>query len=124
MAGTASGARSIIEPIGVLATFGVLLLAVNQLTAALVGSMLHFIARGLFGVLFMDASIRRIDSDCRATINSLLGFGFRSSFSLVAPVLGWVFKAFGIRVSVLSLAALAAMAGLILLAPLGRRIDG
>ena len=109
MSGTASGARSTIEPIGVLVTLGVLLLAVDQLTAALVGSMLLFIARGLFGVLFMDALNRRIDSDCRSTINSLLG---------------WVLNAVGLRASVFSLAALAAMAGLILLAPLGRSIDG
>ena len=108
MSGTASGARSTIEPIGVLVTLGVLLLAVDQLTAALVGSMLLFIARGLFGVLFMDALNRRIDSDCRSTINSLLG---------------WVLNAVGLRASVFSLAALAAMAGLILLAPLGRSID-
>lgn len=117
------GARRTIEVIGVLATLGVLLLTVNQLTAALVGSMLLFVARGLFGVLFMDALNRRIDSDYRATINSLLGFGFRSSFLLVAPVLGWVFEAFGLRASVFSLATLAAMAGLILLAPLARSID-
>lgn len=71
----------------------------------------------------MDALNRRIDSDYRATISSLLGFGFRSSFLLVAPLLGWVFEAFGLRASVFSLAALAAMAGLILLAPLARSID-
>tara|TARA_B100001093_G_scaffold408402_1_gene397234 strand:- start:380 stop:499 length:120 start_codon:yes stop_codon:yes gene_type:complete len=38
-------------------------------------------------------------------------------------VLRWVFEAFGLRASVFSLATLAAMAGLILLAPLARSID-
>ena len=87
------------------------------------GSIRLLIARGLFEARFMDALNWRIDCDYRATINSLLGFGFRSSFLLVAPVLGGVFKAFGLRASAFSLAALAAMAGWILLAPLARSID-
>ena len=46
-----------------------------------------FVTRGLVSVLFMDAINYWIESKYRATINSLLGFGFRLGFVVMAGLL-------------------------------------
>ena len=117
------GARSTIYAIGVLAVSGLLLMGVTMLSWVLVGGVLLFVSRGLFGVLFMDALNRRIDNDYRATINSLLGFGFRLGFIVAASLMGFVFDGFGLSASVLSLSVFALLLVLVLLAPLGRDAD-
>ena len=117
------GARSTIYAIGVLAVSGLLLMGVTMLSWVLVGGVLLFVSRGLFGVLFMDALNRRIDNDYRATINSLLGFGFRLRFIVAASLMGFVFDGFGLSASVLSLSVFALLLVLVLLAPLGRDAD-
>ena len=74
-------------------------------------------------LLFMDALNRRIDNDYRATINPLLGFGFRLGFIVAASLMGFVFDGFGLSASVLSLSVFALLLVLVLLAPLGRDAD-
>ena len=74
-------------------------------------------------MLFMDALNRRIDSDYRATINSLLGFGFRHGFIVAASALGFVFDGFGLNASVLTLSVFALLVILALLVPLARDAD-
>ena len=117
------GASLTIYAIGVLAVSGLLLMGVTMLSWVLVGGVLLFVSRGLFGVLFMDALNRRIDSDYRATINSLLGFGFRLGFIVAASLLGFVFDGFGLSASVLSLSVFAVLLVLVLLVPLARDAD-
>ena len=90
-----------------------------------------FAARGLFGVLFMDAMNHRIESEFRATINSLLGFGYRLGYvvvawslgRLVAWSLGWVFEWFGLWVTVFSLTSLALLICLTLMLPLAYELS-
>lgn len=94
----------------------------GRLPWAIAGSALLFAARGLFGVLFMDALNRRIEDDYRATINSLIGFGFRGAFVLTAPILGFVFGGFGLWVAVYALLGMAGMIAWVFLFPLARGI--
>jgi hypothetical protein len=94
-----------------------------RLSWAIAGSALLFAARGLFSVLFMDALNRRIEDDYRATINSLIGFGFRSAFVLTAPILGFVFDGFGLWVTVYALMSMAGVIAWVLLFPLARGIN-
>ena len=97
-----------------------LLLRATTLSWVMVGGVLLFASRGLFSVLFMDALNRRIDNDYRATINSLLGFGFRLGFIVAASALGFVFDGFGLNASVLTLSVFALLVILALLVPLAR----
>ena len=101
------GQRHATYAIGLVALAGLLLLGASMLSWVMVGGALLFAARGLFSVRCMDAMNRRIDNDYRATINSLLGFGFR---------LGFI-------VAVLSLGCFALLVIMLLLEPLARDAD-
>ena len=94
-----------------------------MLSWVMVGGVLLFAVRGLFSVCFMDALNRLIDNDYRATINSLLGFGFRLGFIVAASVLGVVFDRFGLNAAVLSLGCFALLVIMLLLVPLARDAD-
>ena len=117
------GLSPTIYMIGGLAVLGLLLMSGTTLSWVMVGGVLLFASRGLFSVLFMDALNRRIDSDYRATINSLLGFGFRLGFIVAASALGFVFDGFGLNASVLTLSVFALLVILALLVPLARDAD-
>jgi hypothetical protein len=117
------GSRRAIYAIGLVALAGLLLLGAAILSWVMVGGALLFAARGLFSVLFMDALNRRIDNDYRATINSLLGFGYRLGFIVAASLLGPVFDGFGLNASVFALGILALLIISILLVPLAREAD-
>lgn len=117
------GSSPTIYMIGGLAVLGLLLMSGTTLTWVMVGGVLLFASRGLLSVLFMDALNRRIDSDYRATINSLLGFGFRLGFIVAASALGFVFDGFGLNASVLTLSVFALLVILALLVPLARDAD-
>ena len=117
------GSSPTIYMIGGLAVLGLLLMSGTTLSWVMVGGVLLFASRGLFSVLFMDALNRRIDSDYRATINSLLGFGFHLGFIVAASALGFVFDGFGLNASVLTLSVFALLVILALLVPLARDAD-
>ena len=117
------GSSPTIYMIGGLAVLGLLLMSATTLSWVMVGGVLLFASRGLFSVLFMDALNRRIDNDYRATINSLLGFGFRLGFIVAASALGFVFDGFGLNASVLTLSVFALLVILALLVPLARDAD-
>jgi predicted MFS family arabinose efflux permease len=117
------GSRHAIYAIGLVALAGLLLLGAAMLSWVMVGGVLLFAVRGLFSVCFMDARNRRIDNDYRATINSLLGFGFRLGFIVAASVLGVVFDRFGLNAAVLSLGCFALLVIMLLLVPLARDAD-
>ena len=117
------GPSRVIWLIAAMALAGLALLGVADLALALTGSVLLFAARGLFGVLFMDAMNHRIESEFRATINSLLGFGYRLGYVVVAWSLGWVFEWFGLWVTVFSLTSLALLICLTLMLPLAYELS-
>ena len=117
------GSRHAIYAIGLVALAGLLLLGAAMLSWVMVGGVLLFAVRGMFSVCFMDALNRRIDNDYRATINSLLGFGFRLGFIVAASVLGVVFDRFGLNAAVLSLGCFALLVIMLLLVPLARDAD-
>ncbi len=62
-------------------------------------AILIFLARGLGIVLLRDAVNSRIPSEIRATVNSLANFGFRFAFTLLGPLVGFVFELGGMRIT-------------------------
>ena len=117
------GPSRVIYLIAALALAGLLMLGASDLALALIGSVLLFAARGFFSVLFMDAMNRRIESEYRATINSLLGFGFRLGFVVSAGLLGWVFAEFGLWITVFFLTAMTLTLCLTLMLPLAYELS-
>ena len=117
------GSSRVIWLIAAMALAGLALLGIADLALALTGSVLLFAARGLFGVLFMDALNHRIESEFRATINLLLGFGYRLGYVVVAWSLGWVFEWFGLWVTVFCLTSLALLICLTLMLPLAYELS-
>ena len=55
--------------------------------------------RGLGIVLLRDAVNSRIPSKIRATVNSLANFGFRIAFTVLGPLVGYVFEIGGMRIT-------------------------
>ena len=117
------GPSRVIYLIVALALAGLLMLGASDLALALLGSVLLFAARGFFSVLFMDAMNRRIESEYRATINSLLGFGFRLGFVVSAGLLGWVFAEFGLWITVFFLTTMTLTLCLTLMLPLAYELS-
>ena len=117
------GPSRVIYLIVALALAGLLMLGASDLALALIGSVLLFAARGLFSVLFMDAMNHRIESEYRATINSLLGFGFRLGFVVSAGLLGWVFAEFGLWITVFFLTTMTLTLCLMLMLPLAYELS-
>ena len=54
-------------------------------------------------MLLSDALNNRIDSEYRATANSLASFGFRGAFAFLAPLVGFGFDVWGMEVVLLAL---------------------
>ena len=64
------------------------------------------ICRGLSTVVFYDALNKRVDSDFRATVNSLVSLGVRGAFILTGPLLGLSVDNIGVNATLLSMAGL------------------
>ena len=81
-----------------------------------VAAVVIFLARGLGIVLLRDAVNSRIPSEIRATVNSLANFGFRIAFTVLGPLVGYVFEIGGMRITwlVVAIGSLALNAVLIL----------
>ncbi len=69
-------------------------------------ALLFPVCRGLNSVLLYDALNRRVDGAFRATINSVLNLLIRAAFIVAGPMLGFAVDQFGMRASLLGLAAL------------------
>ena len=77
-----------------------------------------FLARGLGIVLLRDAVNSRIPSEIRATVNSLANFGFRIAFTVLGPLIGYVFELGGMRITWLAVAAGSLVLNIVLMLPL------
>ena len=71
----------------------------------------------------MDAMNLRIESEYRATIASLLGFGFRLGFVVIAGLLEWVFAEFGLWITVCFLTMMTLTLCLTLMLPLAYELS-
>ena len=64
-----------------------------------------FVCRGFGAVILRDALNRRVSGEFRATANSLASFGFRGAFALTAPLVGGALDLWGLKTTLLLLAA-------------------
>ncbi|MFT5482955.1 MAG: MFS family permease [Halieaceae bacterium] len=80
------------------------------------------VARGLSVTTFYDALNSRVDSNYRATMNSLVSLGIRGSFIMTGPALGYLIDAQGIRFSMMSMAVISAPILILVVFPLLSRI--
>ena len=112
------GTTTLLGAIGVLPVAGYLGLAFAGVAGGLVAALTFFVARGLGLVVLRNAFNSRVPSRFRATANSLASFGFRGSFVITGPVVGWAFDLWGMRTTLELLALGSAVIVLAILVPL------
>lgn len=116
------GWRSILIAAALLPLVGLLGMA---LFGGWVGVLFGFaiqMGRGVSMTLFYEALNRRIPSDFRATVNSLVSLGIRSVFIVTGPVLGWALDGFGTQITLLGLVVMFAPLLFAVVVALGTRI--
>ncbi len=91
--------------------------------AGFLAAILIFLARGLGIVLLRDAVNSRIPSEIRATVNSLANFGFRIAFTVLGPIVGYVFELGGMRITWLLIAFGSLALNTALMLPLARAVQ-
>lgn len=99
------GTTSALVVIGVGPVFGYLAMGLLGVVAGIALCSIFFVCRGLGAVILRDALNRRVGSEFRATANSLASFGFRAAFALTAPLVGAALDLWGLRTTLLLLAA-------------------
>jgi MFS family permease len=112
------GTTTLLVAIGVLPVAGYLGLAFAGVAGGLVAALTFFVARGLGLVVLRNAFNSRVPSRFRATANSLASFGFRGSFVITGPVVGWAFDLWGMRTTLELLALGSAVIVVAILLPL------
>jgi MFS family permease len=98
------GSTALLVVIGALPVAGYLGLASPSTAVGLVAAATFFVARGLGLVVLRNAFNARVPSRFRATANSLTSFGFRGSFVVTGPFVGWIFDAWGMATTLVLLA--------------------
>ena len=84
---------------------------------------LHYVSRGINGVLMSDAMNWRLNSDFRATANSLKSFAFRLGFAIFGPLVGWAIDRYSLNRVYIVLGSVFLLGLPTLLWPLIRHID-
>ncbi|MBV1904752.1 MAG: MFS transporter [Pseudomonadales bacterium] len=91
------GAEALLVLIGVLPVLGYIGLAGFSVLGGFVAAILFFVSRGFGLVVLREALNRRVESKYRATANSLASFGFRGSFVITGPIVGYSMDAWGLQ---------------------------
>lgn len=112
------GAPALLALIGLGPILGYLGLAWFGPLGGLLVSATFFVSRGLGLVALKDALNSRVPSEFRATANSLASFGFRGSFVLTGPWIGWTLDLWGMQTTLLLLAGGSMLIFLALVVPL------
>ncbi len=118
------GTRTVLILIGVLPIFGYLGMYVGAGIWGIAAGFLFQLGRGFHQVILKDALNQRIAGEFRATINSVVSFGFRSTFFLTGPLVGLSIDYLTLSPTLLLLAAFFALLFLILFMPLLGELNG
>ncbi len=100
----AVGSTALLIIVGVMPAVGYAGLAFSGVVGGVIVALTFFVARGLGLVVLKNAFNRRVPSRYRATANSLVSFGFRGSFVLTGPIVGWALDAYGMQITLEALA--------------------
>lgn len=87
--------------LGLLPIFGYFGMAWGNSTWAILFCFLFQTARGLNAVILRDALNRRVQSDLRATANSIAGLGMRTLFIVLGPLVGFLMDEKGLKTAFL-----------------------
>lgn len=112
------GPSALLVAIGLLPALGYVGLDVFGAVGGVLASVSFFVARGVGLVILQDALNRRVPGQFRATANSLASFGFRGSFAITGPWVGYLLDLWGMSVTLWLLAAATVAIFLGLLLPL------
>lgn len=99
------GTTTMLLVIGIGPVLGYLGLGLLGVVAGIAMCSVFFACRGFGAVILRDALNRRVSSRFRATANSLASFGFRAAFALTAPLVGGALDLWGLKMTLLLLAA-------------------
>ena len=99
------GTTTMLLVIGTGPVFGYLGLGLLGAIAGIALCSVFFACRGFGAVILRDALNRRVSGRFRATANSLASFGFRAAFALTAPLVGGALDLWGLKMTLLLLAA-------------------
>ncbi len=100
----AVGSTALLIIVGVMPAVGYAGLAFSGMVGGVIVALTFFVARGLGLVVLKNAFNRRVPSRYRATANSLVSFGFRGSFVITGPIVGWALDAYGMQITLEALA--------------------
>ena len=99
------GTTTMLAVIGTGPVFGYLAMGLLGAVASIAMCSVFFACRGFGAVILSAALNRRVGSEIRATANSLASFGFRAAFALTAPLVGAALDLWGLKMTLLLLAA-------------------
>lgn len=102
----ALGIRGVLALVATLPILGFVGMALGHGWLGIVFGLAFMVNRGLHTVVFYDALNKRVAADFRATINSLVSLGVRGVFIVSGPLLGYLVDQFGLRNTMLCLAAI------------------
>lgn len=91
------GANRILLTIPIICTLGYALMAFLPGYWGIVAGALIYFARGLNNVIYRDILNWRVESDLRATANSIFNFLFRLAFTVAGPLIGLSIDALGLH---------------------------
>ena len=112
------GTVTLLVIVGLLPVFGYIGLAGFSVKGGLVAAVMFFVARGFGLVVLREALNRRIESRYRATANSLASFGFRGSFVISGPLVGYSLDLWGLQSTLWMLAVASLVIFAVLILPL------
>jgi len=112
------GTVALLVIVGLLPVFGYIGLASFSAAGGFVAALMFFVARGFGLVVLREALNRRIESRYRATANSLASFGFRGSFVISGPLVGYVLNLWGLQSTLWMLACASLIIFVVLILPL------
>ncbi|MEP4146956.1 MAG: MFS transporter [Halioglobus sp.] len=100
------GYRQVLVLIAILPLAGLLGMALGAGWLGVIFGLAIQVSRGLSMSLFYEALNRRVPGEFRATVNSLVSLGVRSTFIVTGPLLGLALDTKGMQVTLLGLLAI------------------
>jgi len=114
------GSKTTLYTLAIAPIIGYLLMAFAPIAVGIAAGTLFYLTRGLTYVVFQDAFNSRINSEYRATANSLQSLCFRLGFVPIGPLLGTIVDLHGLTTALVSLAAAFSVCALVLMPSLIR----
>lgn len=117
------GARKVLLLMAILPSLGYFGMSLVPGLISIAFGILHYVSRGINGVIMNDALNWRLSSDFRATVGSIKSFSFRLGFAVLGPFVGYSIDHLSLRVTYIILGIVFLLAIPLVLMPLIRKIE-